>query len=394
MLVELLLARRVGEHVAGVLEESLVLVAQEVQKLLGVRARVAKGRGGLREDDSLVGGSALLASLLHVHPVDLSLHHVDGLVLRDGPQVQRDGERDGKVDDAREAVVHEDGSERPDGHDAAPCVVGPEGVVAAVGLEVDGHGRHEVEAPRRRALGQIVPVEVEGGKRAQQAAGYPEPLRALHGLRLALDPRQGLRAVVAHAGELRDCRVDVVRLGGEGQVPLPLQVRDALAHLVVEDAVVLLDVVVQAGVALWEERPVADLLGRHGLVGDRDLDAGVRVEVVVERAHCAVDVLAGVLPGALVGDVAELHHLAEEAWRYLGDPVLEHELVSAEVDGALLPLLLLLLLLRGAFDALPTLLQQAHRAPPPFGRFSFFPCGSASSVPGPAACPCRCGGWA
>ena len=139
------------------------------------------------------------------------------------------------------------------------------------------------------------------------------------------------------------------------------EVRDALAHLVVEDAVVLIHVCVEAGIGLGEERPVADLFRGNGLVGDRYLDAGVRVEVVVERAHGAVDVLAGVLPGALVGDVAELHRLAEEAWGDLRHSVLEHELVSAEVDGALLPLLLLLF--QGALLTLP---QQAHRAPPPF----------------------------
>ena len=110
---------------------------------------------------------------------------------------------------------------------------------------------------------------------------------------------------------------------------MSLEVGDAFAHLVVEDAVVFLDVGVQAGVRLGEERPVADLLGWDGLVGDGHLDAGVGVEVVVQGAHRAVDVLADVLLRALVRDVAEPHGLAEQARCHLGHAVFEHELVTA-----------------------------------------------------------------
>ena len=394
VLVEFRFGGGVGEDIACVLEEPLVLVAQEVEQLLCVGPRIAQRGRGLGEDDALAGGAALLAALLHVHPVDLALDHVDRLVLGDGLQVERDRERHGEVYDVGEAVVEQHGPERPDRHHAAPGVVGLESVASSVWPEVHGHGGDEVGRARGGALGQIVPVELEGAQRAQQAPGDPELLESVDGLGLALDPGEGLDAVVAHARQLRDRGVDILRLGGEGEVAVPLEVGDAFAHLVVEDAVVFLDVGVQAGVRLGEERPVADLLGRDRLVGDGHLDAGVGVEVVVQGAHRAVDVLADVLLRALVGDVAEPHGLAEQARCHLRHAVFEHELVTAQLQRALLPfpLLLFILPLRGFRCTLLTLPQQAHRAPPPFCRYASFPFVRAFSAPAPTARPSRpCG---
>ena len=63
------------------------------------------------------------------------------------------------------------------------------------------------------------------------------------------------------------------------------EVRDPLAHLVVEDAVVLLDVLVDARVALLEEALAPDLALGYGSVGYGELHGGLRAEVVVELAH-------------------------------------------------------------------------------------------------------------
>ena len=155
---------------------------------------------------------------------------------------------------------------------------------------------------------------------------------------------------------------------------MSFQVRNALAHLVVQDAVVLVNVFVEAGVAFREEGSVADLLCGHGVVRDRHLNRRVWAEVVVQRAHGAVDVLAGVLSGALVGDVAEPDHLAEQPRGHLGDAVSEHELVSAEACRRL-PALLLGVFLLSAIVLRFALrrFHEAHRARPPFGMCAFSP---------------------
>lgn len=49
------------------------------------------------------------------------------------------------------------------------------------------------------------------------------------------------------------------------------------------DPVVLLGVLLRVGAGRLEEALLADLLVRNGDVGDGELDAGVRAEVVVER---------------------------------------------------------------------------------------------------------------
>ena len=112
------------------------------------------------------------------------------------------------------------------------------------------------------------------------------------------------------------------------------EVGDPLAHLVVEDPVVLLGVPLRVGVGRLEEALLADLLVGDGDVCDRELDAGVRPEVVVERGEHGEDVLLVLATRRLVGDVRELDRLREEAFLYLGYAVLVDGVV-ADVGGDL-----------------------------------------------------------
>ena len=68
--------------------------------------------------------------------------------------------------------------------------------------------------------------------------------------------------VAAGAGEPGRRGIDVVRAHEEGEVAVAHEVGDPLAHLVVEDAVVLLDVLVDARVARLEEALAPDLVAR------------------------------------------------------------------------------------------------------------------------------------
>ena len=106
------------------------------------------------------------------------------------------------------------------------------------------------------------------------------------------------------------------------------EVGDPLAHLVVEDAVVLLDVLVDARVALLEEALAPDLALGYGSVGYGELHGGLRAEVVVELAHRREHRLLVLLARGLVADVPELDGLAEEALLDLRGPVGVHGVVA------------------------------------------------------------------
>ena len=280
--VELLQGRRIGVDEARVAEEPLVLVPEEVEELLGLLLRVAELRG---QDGVVVAlphrGSLLVDDLL-VHPVELALHQGERIGLSQGPGMDVDGQRDREVDDVCDVVVFEHRSEALDEQDLAIDVVHPECVRPALGLEVDEHGRDEVLGAQARLVGQFVPVEGELAFRPELRLKCAQALGAVEGVRLAPDSREGLDAVALDARELWDCAVDVGGADHVGQVPVALEVGEALPHLVVEDAVVLLDVLGGRFVALFEERPLADLPVGNGHVCDGELEAGVRAEVVVQ----------------------------------------------------------------------------------------------------------------
>ena len=174
------------------------------------------------------------------------------------------------------------------------------------------------------------------------------------------------------------------------------EVRDPLAHLVVEDAVVLLDVLVDARVALLEEALAPDLALGYGRVGYGELHGGLRAEVVVELAHRREHRLLVLLACGLVADVPELDGLAEQALLDLRGAVDVHSVVADRGEdvfglGAGAPLAASRLLdflrlflesrragMRAAhgqpalsrcrlllFGFLPGLIEQQHSPPPP-----------------------------
>lgn len=79
----------------------------------------------------------------------------------------------------------------------------------------------------------------EARPRAQLPLQKLEPLGAVEGARRAAYARERLLHVAPDARELGHRGVDVVGAHGVGQVAVAHEVRDALAHLVVEDPVVL-----------------------------------------------------------------------------------------------------------------------------------------------------------
>ena len=110
------------------------------------------------------------------------------------------------------------------------------------------------------------------------------------------------------------------------------EVGDALSHLVVEDLVVFLGVLLRVGTCRLKEALLADLIFGDGDVGYRELDARVRPEVVVEGGEHREDVLLVLAAGRLVGDVRELDRLREEAFLDLCDAILVDGVVS-DVGG-------------------------------------------------------------
>ena len=141
--------------------------------------------------------------------------------------------------------------------------------------------------------------------------------------------------VIRWQNELTEHRdADDVDAHGVGQVAVAHEVRDALAHLVVEDPVVLFGEPGGGALPGLEEDLAADLVGGDGRGHDLELHVGVRREVVEQRAHHGEGRLARLLARGLVADVGELDRLAEHPGHHLGDSVPVHGVV-ADVGGHL-----------------------------------------------------------
>ena len=256
--------------------------------------------------------------------------------------------------DVGEVVVLKHRAKRADREDAAIGLVHTEDVRSPLRLEVDERGGYEVLRARARLRAHLVPGEREGGLRAQLRLQCGKALAPVERVRLAADAGERVDHVALDAGELRHGVVHVVRAHHVGEVAVAREVRYALAHLVVQDPVVLLGVEGRVIALGREEALASDLLLGDGDVGDGELHARVGPEVVVERREHGEDVLLALAPGRLVADVGELDGLGEEACLHLGDAVLVDGVVAdvgGDVSrlGALLLLglyLLLVLLLR------------------------------------------------
>ncbi len=332
--VELLEAVGPGVDEARVDEQALGLVAQEVEQLLGLLLREAQlGRQDLVVV-ALLHGAHLLVDDLLVHPVDLALHERERLALRDGLHVQRHVERQRQVDDGGEVGLLDDRPEAAHREHRAVAPVAAEAVGPALGLEVERGGHDEVLRARSRRRGQFVPGELEARPRAQLPLQKLEPLDAVEGARRAAYARERLLHVAPDARELGHRGVDVVGAHGVGQVAVAHEVRDALAHLVVEDPVVLFGEPGGGALPGLEEDLAADLVGGDGRVHYLELHVGVRREVVEQRAHHGEGRLARLLARGLVADVGELDRLAEHPGHHLGDAVPVHGVV-ADVGGHL-----------------------------------------------------------
>ena len=186
-----------------------------------------------------------------------------------------------------------------------------DGVGTPGGSEVHEVRRDEILRSQPRVLGQLVPVARRRVPRANERRDRFEPFLTAKRHRIAADACQGRR----------DVRPDVRELGHGGlhalgrhrvreEAPAD-EIRHALAHLVVEDPVVLVDVAQGTHVVRLEEHLLPDELSRDRGVHDGQLHARFRRKVVVERAQRGEDLLLGFLSGGLVADVGEFDGLAE-----------------------------------------------------------------------------------
>ena len=328
LVVEGLRRVRISEHEPRVGEQALVLVLQLVEELFGLLLRMGELGREYREIVPFLHRTHLLVDDLFVHPGDALFHVGDGCRLSHGVNVQGDVQGHRQVDDVGDAIVLQIASEAAEDKHAAPGVVRPVAVRAPLGLEVEHGGRDQVLGSKPARVGQFVPRERGLGSRAQLGLEQRQALLPIERARLASDPRERLHAVAAGTREPGRSRIDVVRSHEEGEVSVAHEVGHPLAHLVVEDAVVLLDVSVDARVALLEEALAPDLSLGDGGVDDGELDRGLRSEVVVELAHSREDGLLVLLPRRLVADIAELDGLAEQPFLYLRGPVGVHCVVA------------------------------------------------------------------
>lgn len=236
-----------------------------------------------------------------------------------------DGERDGKVDDVGQAAVGQLASEAVDREHLPPCVLGLEAGARALRLEVEGRRADEVLAREAASRAHRLPGEQVGLARTEEAVDGVEPFLAGKRSARAAHLGERLLRVGPHAGELGDGLLDARGTDGEREVALAHEVRHALAHLVVEDAVVLLRIGRRRGVARVEEALAADEVGGDGAVHDGELHAAFRAEVVEQLAPPAEYGLLRLLARRLVADVVEGEGLAEKPFLYLRDAVLVHE---------------------------------------------------------------------
>gem|GEM_PF-5655903 len=149
-------------------------------------------------------------------------------------------------------------------------------------------------------------------------------------MRLAADARERVDYVALDAGELRHGLPYVACTDHISEIAMAREVGDALSHLVVQDLVVFLGVLLRVGVGRLEEALLSDLLFRDGDVRNGELHARVRAEVVIERGEHREDVLLVLATCRLVGDVRELDRLREEPFLDLRDAVLVDGVVADE----------------------------------------------------------------
>ena len=217
--------------------------------------------------------------------------------------MQGGAERYGEVDDRREAAVGELAAEGADDERLVPHAVDAQLRGRPLGAELDRVRADEVLRAESRRGPHHRPVEHERPPRTEQVVDGAQPCLAVERLDLAADAREGPGDASAHAREHRHGGVHVACADRVGDRAGAHEVGDPLAHLVVEDAVVLARIAPRDGVRVVEERAVADLLGGDRRVGDRELR--VRPERVVELAAGGEDGLLGLLPGGLVAHVGE-----------------------------------------------------------------------------------------
>jgi hypothetical protein len=345
-------------HEPGVGEEALVLVLQVVEQVLGLRLGVLELRGQDLEVVALLHGAHLLVDDLLVHPGEALLDQRHRLGLVHALDVQGGAEGYRQVDDRREAAVGELAAEGAHDERLVPHAVDDELRGGPLGAELDRVRADEVLGAESRRGPHHRPVEHERAPRPEQVVDGTQARLPVERLHLAAHAREGPGDAAAHAREHRHGRVHVAGPDRVGDRAGAHEVGDPLAHLVVEDAVVLAGVSARHGVGVVEERAVADLLGGDRRVGDGELQGRVRPERVVELAAGREDGLLGLLPHGLVAHVGERHRLREEPALHLADAVAPHRLeADRAVDvarGAAA-----LSLLPGPVGELPLLVAQA-----------------------------------
>ena len=203
----------------------------------------------------------------------------------------------------------------------------------ARGLEVDRGRGDDVLRAEPRLRGDHPPLEGDAPPGAKQGGHRGEPLGPVHLPRLAAYPGERPLRVAPHARELGRGLGGRSRRGAEGEGPGPNEVRDALAHLVVEDAVVLPDERRRRSPGVAEELAAAHLVRRQGDVGNRELDRRAGAEVVPELAVGREHRTLRLLARRLVADVREGEAHREDPRLHLAQPVGKHRLVPDRRAG-------------------------------------------------------------
>ena len=335
LVVEFLARRRPGEHETRVHEQALVLVLQVVEQVLGLLLGVLELAGQDLEVIAFLHRAHLLVDDLLVHPRQALLHECDGLGLVHRLDMERDVERHRQVDHIGQAAVRELAAEPRERQHLAPCALREVAGAQALRLEVERRRADEVLRAEPRFRAELLPRERERLSGPEHRVDGAQPLLAVQHARAAPDLVQRLDGVRAHACELGHRRVDVLGAGREGEVALAHQVRDALAHLVVEYPVVLARVFLGVRIVGREEHLAPDLRCRYRGVHDGELHAALGAEVVEELAVGGEDCLLILLARRLVADVLEGYGLAEQPLLDLADAVPVHRVEPDSVVNVL-----------------------------------------------------------
>ena len=246
----------------------------------------------------------------------------------------RDDEGDRQVDHVGQTPVRQVALEPAEREHLEPRAVHGEGRGGPLRLEVDEVRCHEVLRRGAPVRGHLRPVDGERGLGGpEHRAQEPRALGSVERGEVAPDPREHAGGHRAHPSERGDGVLRVRGVHREGYVALAHEVGDALAHLRVEDVVVLLGQWPGRVVADLEEGAVADL----GLVdGARDegrLHGDLGREAVVEHAHALAHRRLGLVARRLVADVAEAVGSAVPAEVVHRDSVAEEREVGHGVRG-------------------------------------------------------------